>query len=551
LEIDGRLRLLADGAGVHVDLEADRHFDDLRSFPGHSILPHDLSIAVAASPPDAASRNEAYNKDRRAGKFNPPDPDAVTTAAQQRPGRAMVPRTIEMICLPRRGSSPSRLAGFTGRTPPENESAVGRTPMSIDRLFRRLCLAGAVLGCGTLAAQAQQPAAPAPAAPAAAQALPPGSPLIGRPDNSPAAAKLAPIAPPPLPTAADKLPTAKLKLPPGFNIEVYAAGLANARSMREGDKGTIFVGTRLLDKVYAIRSKDGKREVKVLASGLYRPNGLAVANGALYIAELSKISKIDKVEEVLDNPPKPTLVYDALPKDEAHGWKFIGIGPDNKLYVPVGQPGNNVLHDKDHGQIRRMNLDGSGAEVVVTGMRNTVGFDWHPVTKQLYFTDNGRDWMSEDVPEDELNRVSKVGENFGAPYCWQGNIVDPEFGWGRSCSEFTAPVGLLGPHSAALGMRFYTGSQFPKAYQNAIFVARHGSWNKTVKVGGDIMVVKLNKDGTVKSTEPFLTGFIENNNYLGRPVDVLQLKDGSLLVSDDWNGAVYRISYGKPKVASR
>ena len=397
---------------------------------------------------------------------------------------------------------------------------------------------------------APQAAAPAPAAPAvaAAPALPPGSPLIGRPDGA-AAAKLAPVAPPPIPSAADKLPTAKLKLPPGFNIEVYAAGMANARSMREGDKGTVFVGSRLVDKVYAVINNDGKRQVKVLASGLYRPNGLAFKDGTLYIAELSKISKIEKVEDNLENPPKPVMIYDNLPKDEAHGWKFIGIGPDNKLYVPIGQPGNNVLHDEAHGQIRRMNLDGTGAEIYVKGVRNTVGFDWNPTTKQMYFTDNGRDWVSEAVPEDELNRVTKAGEDFGAPYCLQGNILDPEFGWGKSCADYTAPVGLLGAHTAALGMRFYTGKMFPAAYKDAIFIARHGSWNKTQKLGGDVVVAKLNKDGTVKSVEPFLTGFIEDNKYVGRPVDVLQMKDGSLLVSDDWNGAIYRITYGKQKVA--
>jgi len=311
-------------------------------------------------------------------------------------------------------------------------------------------------------------------------------------------------------------------------------------------------GTKhLVDKVYAITSKDGKRTAKTLISGLYRPNGLAYHNGTLYIGELSKISKIENVEDKLDNPPKPTLVYDDLPKDEAHGWKFIGIGPDNKLYIPVGQPGNNVLPSEKHAQIRRINLDGSGAEVVARGVRNTVGFDWNPATKQLYFTDNGRDWLSEDIPEDELNRVTKNGEHFGSLHCYQGNFTDPEFGWGHSCSEFTAPVGLLGPHTAALGMRFYTGSMFPSAYKNVILVARHGSWNKSKKEGGDVVAVKLNKDGTVKSVEPFLTGFIENNNYVGRPVDVHQMKDGSLLVSDDWNGAVYRITYGKQKTASR
>jgi glucose/arabinose dehydrogenase len=431
----------------------------------------------------------------------------------------------------------------------------GRRYMKSD-LFapRSLWLAGAFFGAFTVGAAAQQPAASPSAAnppPAAAAPLPPGSPLIGRPADNEAAAKLAPMVPPPIASAPDKLPLAKLKLPPGFNIEVYAAGMANARSLAEGDKGTVFVGSRLVGNVYAITNRDGKRTVKTLLSGLYRPNGVAFKDGTLYIAELSKVSKIDKVEDVIDSSPKPTMIYDNLPKDEAHGWKFIAIGPDNKLYVPVGQPGNNVLHDDAHGQIRRINLDGSGAEVVARGVRNTVGFDWNPETKQLYFTDNGRDWMSEDVPEDELNRVTKVGEHFGAPYCLQGNIVDPEFGWGKSCSDYTAPVGLLGPHSAALGMRFYTGKMFPAAYKNAIIVARHGSWNRSKKVGGDVLVVKLNKDGTVKSTEPLITGFLEDNKYIGRPVDVMQMKDGSILVSDDWNGAVYRVTYGKQKVAGQ
>ena len=385
----------------------------------------------------------------------------------------------------------------------------------------------------TAAAQQPPPAAPA------------GSVLSDRPD-SPEAAKLAPVSPPPLPTPADRLPTAKLKVPPGFAVEVYASGMTSARSLREGAKGTVFVGSRLVDKVYAVTAGDHK--VKVIASGLHRPNGVAFHDGTLYIAELSQISKIDDIEDHLDDPPKPTVIYSDLPKDEAHGWKFISIGPDDKLYVPVGQPGNNVARDPEHAQIRRINLDGSGAEVVAIGVRNTVGFDWSPVNHQLYFTDNGRDWMSEDVPEDKLNRLTKIGEDFGVPYCYQGNIADPEFGWGHSCSEFTPPVALMGPHAAALGMRFYTGAMFPAEYKNAIFVARHGSWNRTKKFGGDVAVVKLNKDGSVKSVEPFLTGFIENNNYLGRPVDVQPLKDGSLLVSDDWNGAVYRVTYkGKSK----
>jgi glucose/arabinose dehydrogenase len=397
---------------------------------------------------------------------------------------------------------------------------------------------------------ASAPAA-APAAPATA-ALPPGSPLIGRPDDNAAAMKLAPVPAPPLATAADKIPLDQLKVPKGFNIELYASGMPNARSLALGPKGTVFVGSRLQDKVYAITNKDGKHEAKVLVSGLYRPNGVVVHDGTLYIAELSQISKIDNVEDKLDSSPKPVVFYTDLPKDEAHGWKFIAIGPDNKLYSPVGQPGNNVLHDADHGQIRRINLDGTGRETVALGVRNSVGFDWNPLNKQLYFSDNGRDWMSEDVPEDKLNRVTKIGQDFGAPYCYQGNLPDPEFGWGHKCSEFVPPIMLTGPHSAGLGLRFYTGNMFPEKYKNAIFLARHGSWNRTNKFGGDILVVYLNKDGTVKSSEPFLTGFLQNNNYIGRPVDVMNMPDGSMLISDDWNGAVYRVTYGpNKKVADR
>src|SRR3984893_4673646 len=262
----------------------------------------------------------------------------------------------------------------------------------------------------------------------------------------------------------------------------------------------------------------------------------------------SKISKVEKVEDNLDNPPKPVLIYDDLPKDEPHGWKFLTIGPDNKLYCQVGAPCNICMPSPAHAQIRRINSDGSGAEVLARGIRQIVGMDWNPTTKQLYFTENSRDWLSEDIPEDKLNRVAQPGkDNFGYPYCHQGNIPDQEFGWGHSCDEFTKPIALLGPHTAPLGMRFYTGNMFPAEYRNAIFITRHGSWNRSKKIGGDIVVAKLNKDGTVKSSEPFLTGFIENNNYVGRPADVEILKDGSLLVSDDFNGVVYRSKYPPAK----
>jgi glucose/arabinose dehydrogenase len=241
------------------------------------------------------------------------------------------------------------------------------------------------------------------------------------------------------------------------------------------------------------------------------------------------------------------VIYSDLPRDETHGWRYLAVGPDNKLYFSVGAPCNNCLPPNAHGQIRRINLDGSGAEVVARGIRHSVGFDWHPQTRQLYFTENSRDWWSEDIPEDKLNRVTQPGkDNFGFPFCHQGNLLDTEFGWGRSCEEFAKPLTLLGPHAAPLGMRFYTGTMFPADYRTNILVARHGSWNRTNKIGGDILHVKLNRDGTERSTEPFITGFISNNNYLGRPADILVMKDGALLISDDYNGAVYRVSFSAP-----
>jgi glucose/arabinose dehydrogenase len=342
----------------------------------------------------------------------------------------------------------------------------------------------------------------------------------------------------------DKLPVAQLKVPRNFKVEVYAHGIPNARTIRFGDKGTLFVGNRAFDKVYAVLDKGGgNREVKVIASGLDRPNGLAFHGGALYVAEGTKISKFENIESTLDSP-KPVVIYSDLPNHQSHGWRYIGIGPDNKLYINVGAPCNICEPPETNAQIRRLNLDGSGAEVFARGVRNSVGFDWHPVTKQLYFTEHGRDWLSEDLPEDELNRVTKAGQHFGFPYCHNGTHTDREMGWGRSCDEFKNPAALLGPHSAPLGMRFYTGTMFPAKYRGGIFIARHGSWNRTKKIGGDIVFVTLNKDGSVKSIEPFLTGFLQDNNYSGRPVDVQMAKDGSLLISDDYAGAVYRVSYG-------
>jgi glucose/arabinose dehydrogenase len=424
--------------------------------------------------------------------------------------------------------------------------------------FRRIGIAG-IIGLFVFATTAfsQESQDKPPAAPRGEKPAPNVQPapttVPGRPDipNAEVAKTLRGVPAPPFPTPADKLPIGQLKLPKGFKIEVYASGIANARSLRLGDKGTVFVSNRQLDKVYAVVDRNGKRETKVIASGLDRPNGLAFLNGTLYIGEGTKISKLENIEDRLDNPPPPVVIYDDLPNHQSHGWKFIAIGPDNKLYINVGAPCNICIPPEANAQIRRINLDGSGAEAFARGVRNSVGFDWHPVTKELYFTDNGRDWLSEDLPEDELNRVNKAGQHFGFPYCHQGNFTDREVGWGRSCEEFVKPVALLGPHSAALGMRFYTGRMFPAEYQNAIFIARHGSWNKTKKIGADVVVAKLNKDGTVKSVAPFLTGFLQNNEYSGRPVDVQLLKDGSLLVSDDYAGAVYRVTYTGSAAAKR
>jgi glucose/arabinose dehydrogenase len=381
------------------------------------------------------------------------------------------------------------------------------------------------------------------AAPATAQ-------LGGGPPNPEIGARIRGVPQPPFPAAADKLPTPLLKLPRGFRAEVFVSGVPDARSLRVGDKGTVFISNRNRDKVYAVVEQGGKREAKVIASGLDRPNGLAFHDGTLYIAEGTKVSKLEGIEDKLDRPGEPVVIYSDLPDHRAHGWKFMAVGPDNKLYINVGAPCNICEPPDANGQIRRINLDGSGAETYVRGVRNSVGFDWHPVTRELYFTDNGRDWLSEELPNDELNRVTRMGEHFGYPYCHQGDVPDNEFGWGRSCSDYVPPVAKLGPHAAALGMRFYTGTMFPAQYRGAIFIARHGSWNKTVKIGGDIYVVYLNRDGTVRAQEPFMTGFLQDNSYSGRPVDVQMMKDGSLLVSDDYAGAVYRISYSNPPPAT-
>ena len=434
-----------------------------------------------------------------------------------------------------------------------------KTLLSCSRTVLLAALAsGLVAAIGPVAAQQQTKApavnpspAPVPGLPAQAPGASPPSWAQGRPDT-PEVANIAPVVPPPIPAAVDKLPVGKLKLPTGFQIEVFAAGLSDARSLRVDDKSNVYVSTRRIGRVYAITDKAGKKEVKTLATELNSPNGIALHAGTLYIAEINKISKVDNIASQLDSPPKPTVIYDDLPSDAPHGWKFLTVGPDNKLYFNIGAPCNVCMPSDRHAQIRRINLDGSGMEVVAKGIRQIVGMDWHPTQKVLYFTENQRDWLSEDQPNDKLNRLLHPGkDNFGFPYCAGGDIPDPQFGWGHSCDEFTKPLARIGPHTAPLGMRFYTGKTFPAEYRNAIFIARHGAWNKSKKIGGDVVVAKLNPDGTVRSIEPFITGFIVDNNYIGRPVDIEWLKDGSMLLSDDYNGAVYRITYGPQRVSMK
>lgn len=343
-------------------------------------------------------------------------------------------------------------------------------------------------------------------------------------------------------SATDKV-LANVKLPPGFKLEVYADNVPSARSMAMGTKGTLFVGTRR-SQVYAVSGKPGSGEkptVRVIAEKLNLPNGVAFRDGALYVAEISRILRYDAIESSLDNVAQPKVVRDDFPKDGHHGWKYIAFGPDGKLYVPIGAP-CNICDKPDYAVITRMNPDGSDREVFARGIRNTVGFTWHPTTKQLWFTDNGRDHLGEDVPPCELNHAPRAGLDFGFPYCHGKDIEDPEFGNLGECGKSTPPVQTLGAHVAPLGVKFYTGSAFPQTYRDRVFIAEHGSWNRKEKNGYRITTVTLNGNKAVKY-EPFITGFNRGDEVFGRPVDLLMLADGSFLISDDQAGAIYRLSY--------
>ena len=340
----------------------------------------------------------------------------------------------------------------------------------------------------------------------------------------------------------------QVELPPGFKIELYAEGLPGARSLAMSPAGTLIVGTRDEGVLYAVPAAvddSGRRKVITLAEGLNSPNGVAFNADELYVAEIGRILRYEKIDGRLKDPPDPQVVNDSFPEETRHGWKYIAFAPDGRLYIPVGAPCNVCLaEDPRFSSILRMYPDGSGLEIFARGVRNTVGFDWHPESGVLWFTNNGRDWMGDDLPPDTLHRAPRPGLHFGFPYCHAGTIADPKYGDKRPCSEFVQPEIRLGAHVAALGMKFYTGSMFPSEYRNQIFIAEHGSWNRTAPVGYRITLVRLEGSKAVRY-DVFAKGWLQGEKAWGRPVDVLVAPDGALLVSDDRAGAVYRISYNR------
>ncbi|MGG5811404.1 PQQ-dependent sugar dehydrogenase [Falsiroseomonas sp. CW058] len=401
-------------------------------------------------------------------------------------------------------------------------------------MVRSMLAAGLVAAAFALPALAQAPAAPPTGAP-------PGTAM------NPA---LAPHAPRMTVTPPDQLPVAALRLPDGFRAEVFAHGIPGARMMTEGPGGTIFVGTRTIGRVYAVSpNPDGTTRTRIVAQGLAQPNGVAMVGDSLYVMAINRVLRFDGIEARLDNPPAPADLTAAfnLPPDQHHGWKFLTLGPDGRLYTNVGVPCNICEFDRDRfALLVSFNPDGSDRRIEARGIRNSVGMGHHPVTRELWATNNARDWLDNDLPEDSLHRIRRSGEDHGFPYC-VGSFADPGAHARRDCAEFDQPAALLGPHTAALGMRFYTGAMFPEAYRNAIFIARRGSWNRERLSGFDVVVAKLDAQGNVTGIEPFMTGWRDdaNQRFLGRPVDVHVMRDGSLLVADEQLGAIYRVTYGR------
>ncbi len=341
----------------------------------------------------------------------------------------------------------------------------------------------------------------------------------------------------------------QLQLPDGFEISIYADNVPNARTLALSDSGVVYVGTRQQGDVYAIvdRDADGVADKRyTIASGLYMPNGVAYKDMNLYVSETNRIIRFRHIDHHLANPPEPEVIYNTLPSDKHHGWKYLRIGKDNRLYTAVGVPCNICLPEKDiYSSLVRLKTDGSGFEILARGIRNSVGFDWHPVTKHLFFTENGRDYLGDDLPPDELNKWTEKGQHFGYPYCHGGEIADPELAGDKHCKQFIAPEWKFKAHMAPLGMRFYTGKQFPEEYTNQLFVAQHGSWNRTKPHGYRIAMLKFER-GKPVSEQVFISGWLTaDEKVLGRPTDILQMPDGSLLIADDTLGVIYRVSYNK------
>jgi glucose/arabinose dehydrogenase len=346
-------------------------------------------------------------------------------------------------------------------------------------------------------------------------------------------------------SAQTELDISAIRLPAGFAIEIWSDEVPNARSLALGAKGTVFVSTRRDGRIYALLSRTGgKPTVLTLADKLKMPNGIAYYNGDLYVAENHRIIRYNDIEANLDDIPKPEVIIDSLPTESHHGWRYIDFGPDGKLYISIGAP-CNVCEKDGFANISRMNTDGSEQEVFAQGVRNSVGFAWHPQSGELWFTDNGRDMLGDDVPPGELNHAPRAGMHFGFPYCHGGDIADPEFGAQRGCEEFAGPAQKLDAHVAPLGMLFYNGDMFPDEYAGQVFIAEHGSWNRSAKVGYRISLVRMVR-GEASGYDVFADGWLQDEEAAGRPVDLLVLEDGSMLVSDDQNGIVYRISYSRP-----
>jgi len=343
---------------------------------------------------------------------------------------------------------------------------------------------------------------------------------------------------------ARELPLHLIRLPEGFSIQLFHADLPGARSLAIAQDGTVFVSTRGQGRIYALRDRDhdGIAEQRfIVARDLDTPNGIALDDSDLYVAETSRILKFPAILDRLANPPRAQVLRDDLPEEGHHGWRYLRMGPERNLYVAIGAP-CNVCDDPGYAEIRRLERNGSHMQTYVSGVRNSVGFDWHPLTGELWFTDNGRDYLGDDQPPDELNHVTAEGQHFGFPFCHGGDVPDPEYGDRDSCRQYRPPAAKLGAHVAALGMRFYTGNQFPAEYRNQIFIAEHGSWNRSSKVGYRVVLLRL-KASKVIAQQPFASGWLQGESAWGRPVDVAITPGGSLLVSDDMAGAVYLISY--------